>query len=108
MAMSTSTFSHEIDGLLIELSASLERPQRAAFEVAARAALEAIPECQLGPGAAFRALRDLQKLFFDAPPDDMRREGARHHRSSKLIDAPALGEDGPRVGELHRRQFGAG
>ena len=76
MAMSTSTFSDEIDGLLIELSASLEGTQRAAFEVAARAALAAA-DCS-GIGAAYRLIGPLQRAYWDPPPDDMRREGARH------------------------------
>jgi hypothetical protein len=108
MATSTSTFSDEIDGLLIELSASLERPQRAAFEVAARAALAAAG-CS-GCGAAYRILAPLQRGYWDPPADPRigQTRGSGIRRPSKLIDAPALGEDGPRVGERDRRQFRAG
>jgi len=97
--------SADVELLISELSASL--PRRGAFEAAARAALAAIPECQLGPGAAFRALRELQRLHFDAPSDDMRRVGARHHRSSKLADGPPIGAEDPRTGARDRHRLRA-
>jgi hypothetical protein len=98
-----ATCNLDVELLISELSASLTPPQHAAFEAAARAALAAV-NCS-GCGAAYRVLAPLQRQFFDPPPDDMRREGARHHRPSKLIDAPALGEDSARCGERHRNTF---
>src|SRR5262249_32801561 len=96
--------SPEIDQLLCELAASLAPAQRFAFEAAAQATLATIPECQLGPGAAFRSLRELQKRFFDPPPDNRALGGPRHHgrRPSKLINGPALGRDDPRAGGRER------
>src|SRR5262249_42189822 len=99
--------SPEIDQLLCELSASLTPAQRFAFEAAARTTLATIPECQLGPGAAFRALRDLQRLHFDAPPDLRVNTGARHYRESKLQALPAVGSDDPRCGGRDRRRLRA-
>jgi hypothetical protein len=98
--------SDEIDTLVHELSASLVPSQRSAFEAAARAVLTAAG-CS-GCGAAYRLLIPVQRAHWDPPPDDrMAHSGARHHRSSKLIDAPALGEDSARVGERDRRRFQA-
>jgi hypothetical protein len=95
--------SPEIDQLLCELSASLTPTQRFAFEAAARTILATIPECQLGPGVAFRAIRDLQKLHFDAPPDLRASAGARHNGVTKLQALPAVGQDDPRCGSRARR-----
>jgi hypothetical protein len=96
----------DVELLISELGASLAPPQRAAFEVAARAALEAI-NCS-GCGAAYRVLAPLQRGYWDPPADDrMVNTGARHHRPSKLIAAPPLGEDSSRCGERHRNQFKA-
>src|SRR5262249_42665916 len=87
--------SDEIDDLLIELAASLPPPQRAAFEAAARAALAAAG-CS-GCGAAYRVLAPLQRGYWDPPDgDDLRREGARHFRPSKLADGPPLADDSAR------------
>ena len=99
--MATS-YSAEIDALLIELAASLVPPQRAAFEAAARAALAAAG-CS-GCGAAYRVLAPLQRGYWDPPSDDMRREGARHLRPSKLASAEPIGAEDPRTG---RRSFRA-
>src|SRR5262249_28850080 len=105
MATSCSTFSDEIDGILIELSASLERAQRVAFVDAARAALAGV--LGLGPGAAYRLLVPLQRAYWDPPPDDMRREGARHLGPSKLQNLPGVGADDPRTGARDRHRFRA-
>jgi hypothetical protein len=92
MAISTS---HDSDfaPLIFELAASLERPQRDAFEIAARAALAAAGCNGDGVGAAYRLLRDVQRRHWDPPPDDARAYGARHQRASKLADGPAIGAD---------------
>ena len=96
--------SHDVESLICELGASLAPPQRIAFEAAAHVALGVI-NCS-GCGAAYRVLAPLQRQFFDPPPDDrLAHTGARHHRPSKLIDAPALGEDSARCGERHRNAF---
>jgi hypothetical protein len=97
--------SDEIDALLIELAASLAPPQRAAFEVAARAALAAAG-CS-GCGAAYRVLAPLQRGYWDPPSDDMRREGARHLRPSKLQNLPAVGAEDPRTGGRDRHRLRA-
>ena len=99
-----ATCNLDVELLISELSASLTPPQHAAFEAAARAALAAV-NCS-GCGAAYRVLAPLQRQFFDPPPDDrLAHTGARHHRPSKLIDAPPLGEDSARCGERHRNAF---
>jgi hypothetical protein len=78
----------DIDTLISELSASLEPPQHAAFETAARSALAGL-NCA-GPGLAYRILAPLQRSFFD-PPDDARvTSGPRHHRPNKLNALPPL------------------
>ena len=105
MATSWFLFSAEIDGLLAELAASLPPPQRAAFEVAARAALSAV-NCS-GAGAAYRILAPLQRSFWDAPADGRTVTGARHHRSSKLSQAEPIGASDPREDGRVRRAFRA-
>ena len=108
MATSASQISDEIDGLLIELSASLESPQRVAFEVAARAALAAA-NCS-GIGAAYRLIGPLQRVFFRPPADPRigQTRGSGLRRPSKLIDAEPIGADDPRAGGRERHRFEAG
>jgi len=77
MAISSSS-DPDLDALIAELAASLAPGARNAFEVAARDVLRAAG-CS-GVGAGYRLLR----------------EGARHRRSSKLAEAPPLGDDSPR------------
>jgi hypothetical protein len=90
-----ATSSADVEQLISELSASLIPPQRAAFEVAARAALVAAG-CS-GCGAAYRVLVPLQRAYWDPPADDrLAHSGARHQRSSKLADGPPLDEDSAR------------
>jgi hypothetical protein len=96
-----STLDPDTELLICELSASLTR--RCAFETAARAALAAI-NCS-GCGAAYRVLAPLQRAYWDPPPDDMRREGARHLRPSKLQNLPAVGRPDPREGGRDRHRF---
>jgi hypothetical protein len=84
----------DFDALIAELGASLAPPARNAFEAAARDVLQAAG-CS-GVGAGYRLLRDVQRQHWDPPADDMRREGARHQRSSKLADGPPLGDDSSR------------
>src|SRR5262245_22043568 len=92
----------EIDGLLVELAASLTPPQRAAFEAAARAALAAT-NCS-GCGAAYRVLAPLQRGFWDPPPDERQaNSGARHYRESRLKAQSAIGAPDPREDGRARR-----
>ena len=93
MAIS-SACDPDLDALISELAASLAPSARDAFELAARDVLQAAG-CS-GVGAGYRLLRDVQRRHWDPPSDDMRREGARHRRSSKLAEAPPLGDDSPR------------
>jgi hypothetical protein len=97
-----ATSDLDVEQLISELSASLAPPQRAAFEAAAHAALGTI-NCS-GCGAAYRVLAPLQRGYWD-PPDDMRREGARHLRSSKLQKLPAVGAEDPRTGGRDRHRL---
>ena len=80
----------EIDTLVHELSASLLPCQRAAFIDAAHQALAGV-NC-LGPGLAFRLLAEIQRRHFEPPDLRADMQGARHHRHSKLADAPPIGE----------------
>jgi hypothetical protein len=95
--------SDDIDLLISQLSASLSPSQYAAFLVAARAALADVP-C-LGPGVAYRVLADLQKLYFDPPPDRRASVGPYHYRASKLSNGPPIGADDPRCGGRDRRRL---
>jgi len=98
--------SDDVELLISELSASLAPPQRYAFLAAARAALAAAG-CS-GCGAAYRVLAPLQRGFWDPPADTRALAGPRHHgRRSKLIEAPAVGADDPRVGGRDRHRFEA-
>jgi len=100
-------YDPQLDALIFELAASLERPQRAAFEDAARAVVAALPHP--GPGVVFRALKPLQRQFF-SPPADTRigqTRGSGLRRPSKLIAAEPLGEDSARCGERARNAFRA-
>ena len=94
----------EIDTLVHELSASLLPSQRHAFIAAAHQALAGV-NC-LGPGLAFRLLAEIQRRHFN-PPDDLRREGARRQRHSKLVAGPPIGCDDPRTGGRDRNRFQA-
>ena len=100
------TIPDEIDGLLIELGASLPPPQRRAFEAAARAALAA-NACS-GCGAAYRLIGPLQRAFWDPPDDPRAAHTPRHNRSSKLIQAEAIGADDVRAGARNRNRLRVG
>ena len=106
--MATSAFPDpQLDALIFELAASLERPQRVAFETAARAALAAAG-CS-GCGAAYRLLAQLQKGFWDPPSDWATNHplGVRSRRPSKLVSAEAIGRPDPREDARLRRRFQA-
>ena len=105
MAISSSS-DPDLDALIAELAASLAPGARNAFEVAARDVLRAAG-CS-GVGAGYRLLRDVQRRHWDPPSDDMRREGARHLRPSKLQNLPAVGTDDPRCGARDRHRLRAG
>ena len=90
----------EVDLLVVQLAASLEPPQHAAFIDAARTALADIP-C-LGPGSAYRVLVPLQRRFFDPPDDAVEAHAPKHYRagSTKLASLPPVGaEDGRAIGK---------
>src|SRR5262245_65912078 len=93
--MATSR-SAEIDALVAELAASLAPPQRAAFEVAARAALAAAG-CS-GCGAAYRILGPLQRGYWDPPSDWATNApvGIGSRKPSKLADGPLSDAEDPR------------
>jgi len=54
-------YDPQLDALIFELAASLERPQRAAFEDAARAVVAALP--YLGPGVVYLAQAVAAPIF---------------------------------------------
>jgi hypothetical protein len=98
--------SEDVELLISELSASLTPPQRHAFLDAARAALAATG-CS-GCGHAYRILTLVQRQYWDPPADNIEAHaGARHHRSSKLRDLPAVGADDPRTGGRDRHRLRA-
>jgi hypothetical protein len=106
MAISQSA-DIDVDSLISELAASLVPPQRAAFEAAARAALEAV-NCS-GAGAAYRVLAPLQRGYWDPPSDWATNapSGPGSRRPSKLVTAEAIGRDDPRVGGRDRHRLRA-
>jgi hypothetical protein len=76
MAIS-SACDPDLDALIVEFGAALAPSARAAFELAARDALQAAG-CS-GAGAAYRVLAPLQRGFWDPPADDrLAHSGARH------------------------------
>jgi len=89
----------DVDSLISELGASLPAPQYAAFETAARAALGGLV-CS-GPGIGYRILRDLQRSYYDYPPDPRVAHGPKHYRagSTKLAALPPIAiEDSRSIG----------
>jgi hypothetical protein len=100
MATSTS-YDPDLDALISRLAGPLLPADRAAFRAAAESALTG---CS-GEGLAYRILRPLWRDFFHPPPDDMRRERARHPRPSKLQNLPAVGAEDPRTGARDRHRF---
>ena len=87
-----SPLPDEVDLLIVQLAASLEPPQHAAFIDAARMALADIP-C-LGPGSAYRVLVPLQRRFFDPPSDTVEAHAPRHYRRpTKLSSLPPVGAE---------------
>jgi hypothetical protein len=105
--MATS-WSTEIDALLIELAAPLTPPQRAALEAAAHAALAAAG-CS-GCGAAYRVLAPLQRGYWDPPSDWATNAplGVGSRKPSKLAAGSPIGADDPRSGGRARNSFRAG
>jgi hypothetical protein len=94
----------QVEQLISELATSLEKPARFEFVDAARAVVAALP--YLGPGAAYHALKPLQRQFFQ-PPDDTRvAHGPRQYRPNKLADGPPIGAE-PRTGARARNSFRA-
>ena len=97
--MATSRCDPDLDALISRLAGPLLPADRQAFRVAAESALTGCG----GEGLAYRILRDVWRGYFHPPPDDMRREGARHLRPSKLQNLPAVGTDDPRCGARDRQ-----
>jgi len=103
------SFTTEDDAAIIaELGASLTPSQYIAFETAARGILESLA-CS-GPGAAYRALRDLQRRHFDPPADAIEAHAPRHYRRpTKLTSLPPIGRpDRAEDGQLRNRFRRAG
>ena len=102
-----ATSSADVEQLISELSASLIPPQRAAFEVAARAALVAAG-CS-GCGAAYRVLAPLQRGYWDPPSDWATNApvGVGSRKPSKLADGPPIGAEDPRTGARDRNRLRA-
>jgi len=88
--MATSS-DFDPDVLISELSSSLIPPQRAAFEAAARDALEAAG-CS-GIGAAYRLLAPLQRQHFDPPDDISLAHSGPRHRGGKLSRGAPISAD---------------
>jgi hypothetical protein len=81
-----------IELVISELGAALDHDRYPAFAAAARSALAGL-DC-VGLGVAHRTLAPLQRRFFDPPADVIEAHaGAKHYRPSKLIAAPAIGDD---------------
>jgi len=97
----------EIDQLILQLAASIPPPEYDNFITAAYAVLTEIDCNQLGPGLAYRRLRDLQKRHYDYPPDARAICGPKHYRPSRLATGPAIGADDPRAGGRERRALRA-
>ena len=86
-----SACNPDLDALIAELGAALSPSARNAFELAARAVLQAAG-CS-GVGAGYRLLRDVQRQHWD-PPDDLHlaHSGPRH-RGGKLVNGVPIGAD---------------
>jgi len=102
--MATSDLDSE--QLISRFCGALLPADRGAFRHAAEGALAALP-CA-GEGIWYRTLLPLWRTYFHPPPDDMRSQGARHLRPSKLQNLPAVGSDDPRVGARDRHRLRAG
>ena len=101
----------EIDQLILQLAASIPPPEYDNFITAAYTVLTGIDCNQLGPGLAYRRLRDLQKAHYDYPTDPPCRYEPRHYRAghTKLAALPAIGRpDRAEDGVLRNRVKRAG
>jgi hypothetical protein len=81
------------DALISRLAGPLEPDARAAFRKACEAAIADVA-CP-GPGTLYRIVSQLQRGYFDPPPDARVTRPIDHGRTSKLRAAPplALGRD---------------
>jgi hypothetical protein len=86
----------QVEQLISELAASLEKPARFEFVDAAHAAVAALPYQDQGPGLVYRAvLRPLQRQFFNPPADERLAYGPRRqYRGNKLSSAAPIEADG--------------
>jgi hypothetical protein len=100
------SISPDADSLISHLASPLAPAARAAFRLAAEAALAQI--CCPGPGVLYRVLVPLQRSFFDPPSDG--RAGwdiTQESRASKLRAAPPIAYGGDQRRVRYRRQFKA-
>jgi len=95
----------DCEQLISRFCGSLAPGDRSSFRHAAEGALAAIP-CA-GEGIWYRTVREVWRGYFRPPSDDMRREGARHLRPSKLQNLPAVGAEDPRTGARDRHRLRA-
>jgi len=77
------------ESLISRLAGPLLPSVQAAFRQAAEDALARLP-CY-GEGAAYRAIVELQRVYFTPPPDN--RCSGWHARASRLRDGPAIERD---------------
>lgn len=91
----------DVDSLIIRLSRPIPAADRERFAAAARTALADMPVH--GPGSNFRALRDLQRLYFSPPTD-----GRAHWDIEQEISGPSKLKSLPpieRNGDLRRARY---
>ena len=92
----------DVEQLISRFCGSLAPADRAAFRSAAESALAQLP-C-VGPGIAYRVLRELWLSHHFRPPSDHEtgHQPGSQRRPSKLIAAEAIGAPDPREGARAR------
>jgi hypothetical protein len=92
------------DALISRLAGPLSPPARVAFRAAAEDALTRVP-CW-GEGAAYRAVAELQRAFFDPPSESRAHWGIEREFShtSKLKSASAIEHGGDLRHVRYRKQ----
>src|SRR5215831_18069630 len=96
--MSTTTDDFDCDALISRLARPLAAADREAFRSAAEDALAHV--AVRGEGANYRAIVNLQRIYFDPPTEGRARWGIEQElRPTKLKAAPAIefSGDGRRV-----------
>jgi len=89
----SSGYDPDLDALISHFACGLAPSDRDDFRSAAVAAIEQLPYS--GPGILHRTLREVWRGYFRAPPDDTRREGARH-LPRRSEDAAPIEDDSAR------------